>query len=838
MQVTRLYQYFQPSHYDIVWDLTQAAERTITGTATITGTHIPADVLRLHAKDLTIAAVSINDTPQQSFSIDRDELVVKAKVKGEIHVSIDFNLRLTDAMHGIYPCYYNVENNPFEIYATQFESHHAREAFPCVDEPEAKATYDVSLRTNAGLHVLGNMPVKTSEITDEIQTTSFATTPRMSSYLVAFVVGDLQRATATTKGGVEVNVYATKAQPAASLTWALEHATRTIDFFDDYFGVPYPLPKSDHVALPDFSSGAMENWGLVTYREIALLADPATVSIGGKKYVAEVVAHELSHQWFGNLVTMKWWNNLWLNESFATIMEYLAPDAFHPDWNLWFDFSTNEGVMALRRDAIDGVQSVQTEVNHPDEISSLFDGAIVYAKGGRLMRMMQTWVGDAAFRSGLKNYFTKYQYANTTGDDLWNELSAASGKDVGGLMNAWISQNGFPVVHASLSGNSLSLRQERFFVGPHEASTSVWPIPLHSNDPALPELMITEELTTPYSSTAALHLNADDSGHYIVHYDAELRGRIIAELKAGKLPDVQRAQFLHEQLMLARGGYTSTASLIELLDAYRHETNEKVWGIISLAIGDLKRFVEADTEAERQLRKFVGSLAQTQYERLGWEKQPGESEDDTELRATIIGCMIYSEDRAVIDHAITLYRNHTLDTLDPELRSLILGAAVRYGSDATVVDTLLETYKSTSSVDIKSDITSAVTSSKDAKVLEQLITLLTDTKVIRSQDTVRWYVNLLQNREGRMATWNWLRSNWDWIESTFASDKSHDYFPRYSASILTTRQQLGEYREFFTPLRANPSLTRAIDMGVLDLQGKVELIERDSPGVVSALAKL
>jgi aminopeptidase N len=838
-KVSRLLEQFIPQSYSLTWDLTKIGlpERHVVGTAIIQGTRKNSATITLHAKALTVMSITVNNRVVDSFVINGDELVMTSEGTGEVEIAITYTLSVTDAMHGIYPCYYKVDDAKQEVYATQFESHHAREAFPCIDEPAAKATYDITLVTRDAETVLSNMPITAQEQSPAGTTTKFATTPRMSSYLVAFVVGNLQRATTTTQHGVEVNVYATKAHSPAALTYALEHAEQTIDFFDDYFGTPYPLPKSDHVALPDFSSGAMENWGLVTYREIALLADPETVSIEGKQYVAEVVAHELSHQWFGNLVTMQWWDNLWLNESFATVMEYLAPNAFHPQWNLWFEFSTNEGVMALRRDCIDGVQSVQVDVNHPDEISSLFDGAIVYAKGGRLIRMMQTWIGEAAFRSGLKQYFADHEYGNTTGDDLWNALSAASGKDVGALMNAWISQSGYPVVTAALDSDTLTLTQERFFVGPHKPDDTLWPIPLRSNDDSIPDLLDTQSVSVPYTSPRALHLNSDDSGHYIVNYDETLRQRIITEITQGKLSEIQRAQFLHEQLMLARAGYTSSATLVTLLQAYRHETNEKVWGIIALAIADLKRFVENDQAAEKNLRRIAGELARPLYATLGWDPKPGESEDDTKLRATIIGLMLYSEDEAAIHQAIELYHVNKPESLTPELRSLILSAAVRHGNDDTTVDNLLKFYTTTANSDLQNDVAAALTSSKDAAVLTRLIGLLTDTHTIRSQDTVRWFVNLLRNRDGQTATWNWMRQEWPWIEKTFASDKSHDYFPRYSANLLGTRQQLQEYRDFFTPLRDNPSLTRSIDMGVLDLEGRIALLERDGPAVAAALTE-
>lgn len=833
----RLYKQFTPEHYTVMWDLTHIAKRQVTGTVQIKGTQLQSDTIRLHAKDITIQSVYVNQQEIPELYTENDELVIPHKETGEVYVSVEFSLKVTDAMHGIYPCYYELNGAQHELYATQFESHHAREAFPCIDEPEAKATFDISLVT-AKTTVLSNMPIYKQTMNGQSVTTVFATTPRMSSYLVAFAVGDFQRVTTKTQSGVEVNVYATKVHTAESLTWALDHAARFIDFYNQYFGVPYPLPKSDHIALPDFSAGAMENWGLITYREIALIADPQTATISMKQYVAQVIAHELSHQWFGNLVTMKWWNNLWLNESFATVMEYLAPDALHPDWNLWFDFSTNDGVIALRRDCIDGVQPVQVDVTHPDEIGTLFDGAIVYAKGGRLMHMMQTWIGDAAFRSGLKEYFTKFQYSNTTGSDLWSVLSSASGKNVGSLMNAWISQPGYPVVRARLTNGTLTLSQEQFFVGPHQPSSRLWPIPLDASDPSIPAMLTESATSLVYCSNKVLFLNQHDTGHFITLYDTELRSRIIAEILAGHVPAIQRAQFLNEQMLLARAGLLSSGELVDLLIAYENESDEKVWNIIALTMSDLKRFIDIDPTIEPALRSLMGRLAAQQYARLGWDIKPGESEADTKLRPLIIGCMLYSEDTPTIDEALQRYTSTSPESLNPELRDVIMTAAVRYGKDKHVINHLIDVYRTTNSAELQSDITSAVTSTTQKAAIRTLIPLLTDTKTIRPQDVTRWYVALLRNREGRSVAWHWLRSHWHWIEQQFASDKSHDAFPRYSASILNSRQQLEEYRDFFTPLRTDQSLERAIDIGLLDLEGRISLLERDSGAVRAKLLAL
>ncbi|HEX6416706.1 MAG TPA: M1 family aminopeptidase, partial [Candidatus Saccharimonadales bacterium] len=725
-----------------------------------------------------------------------------------------------------------------ELLATQFESHHAREVFPCIDEPEAKATFDVTLTTEDGITVLGNMPIKQQSVESGQLVTTFDTTPRMSTYLLAWVTGELHRKTATTKSGVEVNIWATPAQSPESLDFALDIATRTIDFFDDYFKTPYPLPKSDHVALPDFSSGAMENWGLVTYREVALLADPKSTSVSSKHYIATVIAHELSHQWFGNLVTMKWWNNLWLNESFATLMEYIAVDALHPEWNVWLDFSTMESIMALRRDSLDGVQPVQLEVHHPDEISTLFDGAIVYAKGARLLRMLQHYIGHEAFQAGLQSYFSKYAYRNTDGDDLWNELSTASGKDITGFMNTWISQSGYPVVSVSQNGSEMTLSQEQFFVGPHQPSSKIWPIPLSASSNDLPELLEEKTQTIVHEGASPVRLNIGDTGHFITHYDKTMLAAITAEISTGTLSPLDRLQLLHEQTLLARGGVIATSELIPLLDAYKHETAESVWDIIALAVGELKKFVEGDEESTARLRKLSADLAREQYARLGWEMIDGETEADTKLRATIIGMMIYGEDADVIASALERMKIDDLESIDPELRSLIMGTAVRHGNDSSLVDQLIQKYKQTSSSDLQQDIAGALTSSKDPVVLARLLECIKDESIVRPQDAARWFVWTIRNKDGRELGWKWLRDNWSWIEKTFSGDKSYDDYPRYAASALMTRRQLEEYDAFFTPMENIPALTRVISIGKSEIEGRVSLIERDAEGVRSALANL
>jgi aminopeptidase N len=839
--VSRLIDQFIPEHYQLSIELNRT-QRTFNGTVTLNGTStIGADKITLHSKDLEIESVVLDGKSADFTNGENDELTI---IHPDIHegrhiVVVAFNGKITDAMHGIYPCYYEHNGVKKEILATQFESHHAREAFPCIDEPEAKATFDVIVTTEQEITILGNMPIAQQKIDNDRLVTTFDTTPRMSTYLLAWVGGELHRKTAVTKRGIEVSIWATPAQPANSLDFALSVATKTIDFFEEYFDTPYPLPKSDHVALPDFSAGAMENWGLVTYREVALLADPATVSISSKHYIATVIAHELSHQWFGNLVTMKWWNNLWLNESFATLMEYIAIDTLYPEWNIWLDFATMESIMALRRDSLEGVQAVQIDVHHPDEINTLFDGSIVYAKGARLLRMLQQYIGHESFQTGLKAYFSEHKYRNTEEYDLWNALGSASGRDIANFMNTWISQSGYPVVLAVQNEIELTLTQQQFFVGPHEPSNKLWPIPLNPSDREdMPELLTAQQAVVERSSTTPLRLNVGDSAHFITQYDDGLLAKLIDELKAGTLTPLDRLQLLHEQTLLARGGMISSATLIPLIRAYGDESTEAVWDIISLAVGELKKFVEEDEVAETKLRALSGNLARVQYKRLGWTKKDDETESDTKLRATIIGMMIYSEEAEVLKTAINLYHTTPLEQLDPELRALIIGTAVRYSDDTGIVDKLLKSYESSASSELQQDIASGLTSTRDGATVTKLLTLVKSDTVIRHQDVSRWFVWLIRNRDGRTLAWQWVRSNWAWIDETFGSDKSYDDFPRYVASALVTRPQLQEYRDFFTPMKSEPALTRVISIGIGEIEGRVELIERDGAAVCEALKSL
>ena len=815
-----------------------------TGTVTIRGKKVgrPSKRLTFHQNGLKIASASVvrhdkklgdqaieitrinNQNSLHEVRLHSDKLLYG----GQYTVTITFEAPITRGMTGLYPAFFNLDGEEHTLLATQFESHHAREVFPCIDEPAAKATFDLRLVHEPGLTALGNTPIKSQEPADNgLTNTSFETSPKMSTYLLAFVLGEIQSVSGTTKSGVNVNVWGTLAQPKESYAFALDAAIRSIEYFEDYFGVPYPLPKADHVALPDFSSGAMENWGLITYREAVLLSYPDAQSQSTNETIALVVAHETSHQWFGNLVTMKWWDDLWLNESFANMMEYAAVDSMYPAWNIWNTFIASEGLSALRRDAVPGVQAVRTSVHHPDEISSLFDPSIVYAKGGRLLYMLKNYIGEDAFRKGLSAYFTKHAYGNTTGADLWAALSTASGQDIGAFMNPWLERSGFPVVSVTQAGGEVSLTQQHFLDSMEKADpTRLWPVPLFTDEPGD---LLTKTHETRHTEEHLYRINQGAKGHYIVHYTKDAQNQQLAALVTdGKLAVPDRLMLLSDSAMLARAGLSSFDKTLALLRAYAAEDSEAVWDIMALVIADARRFIDVDESLEAPIKALVAQLVESEYERLGWEEKVNESTEDQKLRGTILGLGAYAEVPEVINHAQSLFTQYKTDTsvVSAELRGIVFVVAVKTQHD-NALNYLLDLYKSTSSSDLQRDISGALTATRQETEAAQLLELVKDAKVVKPQDADRWVFMLLRNRYIKQLTWQWMEDNWDWIEETYKQDKSYDYFPRIAASVVATKEEAEKYEAFFGPKESIPILARNIAIGREEISARLAWLSRD-----------
>lgn len=836
-----LYDLFKPNHYDLYFNINRSL-KTIRGKTTICGQAL-APTIRLNQKFLQFSSVTVNGQaiPFES-SDEKEELILPSLPTGDITLTITYETKLTDPMMGIYPCYYQVAGEKNQLVATQFETTFARQAFPCIDEPAAKATFSLAIQFDEkeGERVLSNQ----LEERYENGIHYFKPTLRMSTYLLAFVFGDLQSKTTHTQSGIEVGVFATKAHRAKDLDFALDIAKRSIEFFEDFYQTPYPLKHSYQVALPDFSAGAMENWGLVTYREAYLLVDPENTSLSTKQVVANVIAHELAHQWFGDLVTMKWWDDLWLNESFANMMEYVAIDALQPDYKIWESFQTSEAPAALGRDATAGVQSVHVMVNDPREIDAIFDSAIVYAKGARLLVMVRSLVGDQVLRKGLKAYFKSHQYSNAAGKDLWQALGEASHLNIGEIMENWLDCPGYPVLSVSLDHDKLLLNQEQFFIGKKEDSQTLWHIPLNSNYDEVPQLMEGKSLTLPnyqamrQANGKAFRLNHSNSAHYIVNYSPELLEDILNELDL--LDPITQLQILQDLDLLAKGGYRSYADLLPVMKRLAASPSSIVQSKIYDLTQTLKDFVSPNSEQEAQLKALVYQLAHPALQVLGSLPQPEDINDASLARPYVLAQALYAEDTETIKALHAFFQSHKEQHahLPAAIRGLILQNEVKHFADKDFLKDLLDTYQTSSNASYKADLRQAITHTKDSEMLDHILSLFKDSQVIKPQDLRSWYRGVLTNPLGEQKAWEWLQEEWAWLEETVGGDMEFATFITVTAHCLHTSKRLEEFKNFFLPKKDTPGLGREILMDIRLIEAKVAFIEANQESLLSALSSM
>jgi aminopeptidase N len=852
-KVKRLFGQLRPDNYDLKIK-PDADKKIFEGHVVITGkkTGPPSQRLTLHLKDLKVHDVSVeHETKKEtkSVEIDRvnihkslDELRLHSKTvlyPGRYRVSLKFSGKITKHMHGLYPCPFKHMGKDKVLLATQFESHHAREVFPCIDEPEAKATFDLTLVTPNKQKVLANTPIKKQADSSDNGwvETLFEATPVMSTYLLAFVIGEIHSVSTKTKHGVEVSSWATVAQPKSFLKYSVDEAAKVLDFFTDYFKTPFPLNKLDQVALPDFESGAMENWGLITYREVLLLADPDNRSVSSEQRISEVIAHELSHQWFGNLVTMKWWDDLWLNESFATMMAYLALDKLHPDWQVWEDFASSEAISASSRDCYKDVQSVGAGVNHPDEIYTLFDPAIVYAKGGRLLKMLFDYIGEDAFREGLRGYFKKHGYANTERSDLWRALSEFSKVDVNKLMTPWLEKSGFPLLSISAENDSLELAQKRFLLD-GEDDQSIWPVPLLSKQRLSPDLLEPRSLKIICPNPRSVVINPNGSGHYIVKYcSKKARQNLLKQIASQKIEAPGRINSINDMLLLAQKSEYSLIDALELVVNCSSEPRDSVWSLLCRTLGFAGMLIEGDEPSEKSLRAVKRRLSDNWFKQLGWDDKESDELNTKLLRHTILSLKISGEDEEVVSEAQRKFAEaKNIEALPAEQRAMIAGAEVKFGNGSSIRQ-LMKEYSSTSNPDVQHSISAGLCSTKDPKTGKQLIDWgLSAGGTIKDQDVPRWFAYLMRNYHTRDEAWQWLTSEWQRISETFG--KSMDHFLVYASSPLSTEKEQERFIKFFEPKQDVVILQRAVKIAVSAVDTRVKWRQREEQKVKEYLNNL
>lgn len=800
--------YFTPINYDLFLHLNKPA-REFGGTVNLTGI-AHAETIRLHAQSLDIKSVRVDNKPA-TFDYDGNILTINASGQ---QIRVDFSGKMSEtALHGLYICKYRYHNQNCELMATQFEANHASELFPCIDEPAAKATFKVKIQTAEPV-VLFNTPGKLVKNVWE-----FSCTPVMSTYLLAIVAGDLQRVTKKTKRGVDVSVYATPAQKSANLVYALDTAAKLIDFYEDYFQTPYPLAKSDQVALPDFAVGAMENWGLITYRETGLICNDQS-SQDDKEYTAIVLAHELAHQWFGNLVTMQWWNDLWLNESFASFMEHLAVDKLFPQYKIWQDFESTTVPAALHRDAIAGVQTVRQDVNDPNEIDTLFDSAIVYAKGERLLKMLFDHIGESAFRSGLKQYFQALRYKNATAENLWQYLSAAAHIDVAALMNPWLNQPGYPLIELRQKDDHIILTQQRYFASGEAGDGSIWPIPLFSQ-PHLPiDLLKDEQATLELPQDSVIELNHQDSAHFITKYDDRSFTKVT--MNYAHLTDTSKVKLLRETIMLAKSDHYSFAKVLGLIENNDHGYDHYVLSELAAVCTTITRVFGIDTpERAAWLKHYQKITAPIWHKLKNSANSPQLDQQKSYLVALQLALASELDDAARF--AKDCYVKQSLTNMPTDYRASICAWAVKnYGA----FNALLSTYRTTNDVTLKPDLAAALVSTKDAEEGNILRASCLDLSIIRAQDILYFISGLCANLHQKQATWQWIKQNWQWLNDLFKGDIMLADFIKVASRSLSTNEELIDFKQFFAASRNDPALSRAISMGELEIANNIRWQER------------
>jgi len=829
--VKQLYFTFQPQTYDLSLEINDSA-LAFSGQVIILGRKIgrPSKRITLHSKGLKIQSAQIikhDKNGDQTIEISRinlqksyDEVRLHTDqllYPGNYTVKVDFEGSITRNMEGIYPCFFkDAKGQEQKLIATQFESHHAREAFPCIDEPAAKAVFNLTLKTGQHKAILGNTPVKEQSSKDGQVVTSFEPTPKMSTYLLAFAFGNMDYLESKTKNGTLVRSYATPANTPHT-QFALETAVKCLDFYNDYFAIDYPLPKCDFVALPDFASGAMENWGLITFREQALLVDPANTSLSMKQYVANVVAHELTHQWFGNLVTMQWWNDLWLNESFASWMSYLAVDHLFPDWQVWTQFIADEQSLALGLDALEYTHPIQVPIKHPDEIRSIFD-AISYEKGASVLHMLHGWIGADAFRDGLRLYLSKHAYANTTADDLWAAWEQVSGQPVGQFMHTWISQPGYPLVRYI----DKAVSQERFYLNPAaQKETAVWPVPLL---PSAGAGQVLNSASQPLDLADGAVLNSGRTAFNRVVYGANH----LATIDVAKLSELDRLGLLADSFASAKAGYSPTVDALKLLESYAQEDNVVVWDTISGALSSL-RLVMNDELLRDNMKSYVQKLTAKQLRRLGWKESATDSHFDKLLRPTILALAAAADEPAVVEEALKRFNSmQKPEDIHPDIRGIVYGTAARLGGQKEF-DKLWQMHNYSTNSEERVTLSAALTGfEKPAQITQALEKIISPD--VRLQDAMYWVAYSFMNRYARAETWQWVQDNWQWLKDNLGDDLSFHRMPMYVARVQSDPKFLNEYKTFFDPKRT-PAINRTIDQGIETIQWQSAWRQRDLSAV-------
>jgi puromycin-sensitive aminopeptidase len=652
----------------------------------------PADRIVLNALELEVAGVKVEGDDAE-FRLDEGTerlFIDRAVAVGPLAIEITFTGTLNDKLRGWYrSTFRDPDGNEHVIATSQMQATDCRRAFPCFDEPDFKAVFDITLIVEPHLTAVSNCPeVERTKQPDGAVAVRFAETMPMSTYLVAMVVGPLEASEAVMVprlgGGDDIPLRLLHVPGKGHLTsFGLDVGAFALRWYQQYYGIPYPTQKCDMLALPDFAAGAMENLGCITYRENLLLADPAKATQAELQTVADVVAHEVAHMWFGDLVTMKWWNGIWLNEAFATFMEVACCAAYRPDWLRWTTFSLERSV-AFEVDSLASTRSVEFPVEAPHDCDGMFD-VLTYQKGGSLLRMLEQYLGEDQFRSGVSHYLSVHEYGNTETSDLWDSIeeavSAGGGPStpVRKLMDSWIWQPGYPLVTARIDGSTLVVGQHRYSYGESDDPT-VFVVPLHLRIDGVEQRVLLDgfEARVPLPSPGSTVLvNAGGHGFVRVAYDATLRSRLIGD-ELQSLTIIDRYNLVDDAWNEVTAGRLAAIDFVQFVEGFGGERDLAVWQAIAIGLRGVGRLVQGDAYTAFQGR--VAALVAPALDDLGWQPVAGEPELRGKLRGLLVGVLaVLGNDAAAQGRCRQLLDD---PEADPELVAAATNAVAAVGTDA------------------------------------------------------------------------------------------------------------------------------------------------------------
>ena len=813
----------------------------------------PTSQIKINAAELSISQVEVETAdgsriPATRIDIDEDSETAlftfgKEVGAGRATLHATFTGALNDQLRGFYRSQYEgPDGKPRFLATTQFEATDARRAFPCWDEPAVKATYQVTLVVPESLTAISNMPIESeTDVGSGKKAVRFAESPKMSTYLLAFVIGDMASVEAPGPNGTLVRVWTTRGKEEQG-RFALENSVKLLEYFNEYFGTPYPLPKMDHIAIPDFAAGAMENWGAITYRETALLFDPANSAAAARQRIMEVVAHEMAHMWFGDLVTMEWWDDLWLNESFASWMGDKAVDELFPEWNMWTQFISQDTSAGLSLDGLENSHPIEAKVKDPAEIRELFD-AISYSKGGATLRMLEEFLGAEDFRKGLRAYINAHAYGNAQGKDLWQALEAASGKPVIAIMDSWIKQTGYPIltVDAHRSGDDvrLSLSQRRFLysniLGAGADDSTLWQVPVQVGRKGQQEptsiLMETQatEITLGGGGAADgwVKVNSGQTGFYRVNYSEEEWARLQRAVAERSLRATDRLGLQNDAYALMRAGFAPASVFLDLAKAYIDEDDATVWSDLSMGLKGFEALI-ADQPYLSQFEAFAGGLYERIVRKMGWDAKPGEGHLDSLLRGTVLSQKGGYGDEALISEAKARFAAFLDDpgSLHPDLRGPVLSMVAQEGN-RDAYETFWELERKAELHEEKMRFLGALTRFRDPALLQETLIRSLMPERVRSQDTVLIVASLAANRLGRDLAWEFLKENWAEFDRRYGKGGFAITRIVAVAGAFTTQERHDDVRRFFESHPA-PSAARTIKQSLERIQLNIHWLERNA----------